>query len=77
MTTFVTVSNWSDHEVIYEIEKEDVQDILLWARHDFETGIVECNWYTLYMIGENASYPVAVFDDGDWYQPNGYTPLNW
>lgn len=76
LSRFILVSNWND-EVIMTIENADMQEILAGAELDWAMGDQKCNWYTMYEVGKKETHAVAVFDDGEWYQPNGYTELNW
>lgn len=76
MANFITVNNWTN-EVVTTIENVDAQEIFAGAEYEWAMGEIECAWYTLYLIDDNASYSVAVFDDGNWYEPDGYTPLAW
>lgn len=75
MTNFIIIDNHTKN-VIAELEEYTLQDIIIAT--DFTTEDEwDSDWFSVYFVGDTMTQKVAVFDDGNWYEEDGYTVLNY
>lgn len=73
MADFIIIDN-NTNNVMAELEGYDFIEVVCetdFAAEDEISG----EWFSVYFVGDTATEKVAVFDDGKWYEADGYTPL--
>lgn len=75
MTNFIIVDN-NTNDVIAELENYDFADVV-YATDFTAEDERESNDFSVYFVDELITVKVAVFDNGKWYEADGYTVLNY
>lgn len=71
MTNFVIVDNYTKN-VIEKFENFELIHIVMWAENNTRS-----DWFNVYYIGEDSTNLEAVYEDGNWYEADGVTVLNF
>lgn len=71
MNNFVIVDFYTKN-AIAELENYNLAEAINWVEENADSDCVY-----VYYIQEECSSLEAVLDDGNWYEADGYTPLNY
>lgn len=71
MTNFVIVDNYTKN-VIEKFENFELIHIVMWAENNAHS-----DWFNVYYIENDVAKLEAVYEDGNWYEADGVTVLNF
>lgn len=71
---FYAVNNFDSTKSV-EIVSDDFQFVAIAAEEIAES--VDSVWFNLYYDNGDYSSKIAEYDEGNWYEADGYTVLNW
>lgn len=76
MADFIIINN-ETNEIMAELENYDFSEIIYAT--DFVDVAEEAgtDWFSVYHVGDTATTKEAVYYNGNWYEADGYTVLNY